>query len=223
MKCKLQKNIEPYIRGELEGASQAKMKAHLQYCETCQMYLNELKEHEQLLAKVKRYNPTLSDPGSFRNEVIQMIDTEPESALSRVITRPKLVAVQFIDQVVSALLLPVTRYAFISAAMVIFGVFIYQQTSIMQKVDSLEKRIETSQQSGDLERTGRRTADSLIKKLPDTLSGDMEYDELLEDYRILQLKHKVLLKALQERYPETYKDILNELENAGLKPDNLNI
>ena len=223
MHCKYHKKIEAYHHGMLKEQVSEQIRAHLQECRDCSGYLAELKTTDQIIEKVKDFSPVLQNPGTFKNEILSKIEKRKKRNVSNTVFL-------WIDKLIYALVHPVTRYSFISAAVIIFGVFIYQQTIIVQKIGSLEKRMETSVKSDDTRlndkksQPGRLTGiEALIKKRPGSTAGDVEFNELLEDYQLLLLKHKILLRSLRKKYPETYQEIIRELEKAKLLPENVNI
>ena len=224
MKCNQQEKIEILHKGELQGEAQDSVLAHLKNCEDCQSYLLELKEQEEVvLSKVKDFRPVLTNPDDFRNEVLEMIGPKNIPAFADRYQLIRQAVSQLLDAAVAILVQPVVRYSFISSAVVIFGVFLYQQTIIVQKIGTIEQRMENSQNERILERTGKKAADAILKRRPQVGEQDRDYYELLEDYRVLMFRHKVLIKALQEKYPETYRDILKDLDEAGVLSGNMNI
>lgn len=216
MKCNQQEKIESYHKGELQGEALTFVSQHLENCSECQTHLAELEALESVLTKVKEFQPELANPGAFRNEILEKVRPKQQGSFIHGLS-------MLLDHLISLLVHPVTRYSFISAAVIIFGVFIYQQTIIVQKIGSLEKRMETSVKDKDSNPVNRKGVEAFFKKRSGIKTGDMEFNELLEDYRLLLLKQRVLLKALQEKYPDTYKDILKELEKAEMLPENVNI
>jgi hypothetical protein len=83
--------------------------------------------------------------------------------------------------------------------------------------------METNVPSGKSKNSNRKNIEAFFKKRSGIKADDKEFNELLDDYRLLQIKHRVLLKTLKKNYPETYKDIIKELEEAELLPENINI
>jgi len=217
MKCKQLKKIELFHKGGLNNGEVVIVRKHLDGgCSECTNYLNELKQYDRIVVQVKSFNPELENPGTFRNEILERIQPRKKWSIAHELNK-------VLDSIIYILIQPATRYSFITAALLIFGVFIYQQTIIVQKIGSLEKRIETKQDAGDLINPSRKTVEAFFKKRSEMKTEDREFNELLDDYRLLQIKQKVLLKVLKEKYPETYRDIIKELEAAELLPENINI
>lgn len=216
MKCKHQKKVENYHVGEISKEDLDSLREHLKTCAECKEYLGELKYNDQVLAGVKSYKPSLNNPVAFRNEILENIKPRKSRSFFDELSK-------MLDAFIFVLVQPATRYSFITAALLIFGVFIYQQTIIVQKIGSLEKRMEASAKSGDIKSSSLKNVEAFFKKRSGVKTEDKEFNELLDDYRTLQIHHKVLLKVLKERYPETYQDIMKELEEADLIPENINI
>lgn len=216
MKCNRQKEIEPFLSGELHGQELTSISNHLEQCEDCQTYLEQLREHKEFIRKVKVFKPELANPGEFRNEILGKIKPRQEGNFLYEVS-------SLVDHIIALLVHPVTRYSFISAAVIIFGVFIYQQTIIVQKISSLEKRMETNIDPSETSQQRNKSIEAFFKRRSNEKIEDKEFNELLDDYRLLMLKQKVLLKALQEKYPDAYKDILKDLEEADLLLENINI
>ena len=158
---------------------------------------------------MKVFKPELVNPGKFRNEILGKIESKQKGDLLYDVS-------SLLDHVIALLVHPVTRYSFISAALIIFGVFIYQQTVIVQKISSLEKRMEVKPLRG-------KSIDAFFKRRSSENTEDKEFNDLLDDYRLLMLKHRVLLKSLKEKYPEAYNEVLKDLKDADLLSENINI
>ena len=203
MKCKQLKKIENYYRGGLTDLELAFIQEHLETCDVCSGYLNELKYHDQFLSRVKNIRPELQDPVTFRNEILSNI--KPVKKWS---ARQEFIKV--IDTIIFILLHPAARYSFITAALLIFGIFIYQQTIIVQKIGSLEKRIEVNTKNHDSQSSNRMNIEAFLKKQDVEKISNQEFDDLLNNYRLLQIKYKVLIKLLKEKHPETYREFFKE-------------
>jgi hypothetical protein len=216
MKCKHQKKVENFHVGEISKEDLSFLREHLKTCVECKEFLGELKYNDQVLAAVKSFKPTLNNPVAFRKEILDNIKPRKSRSVFNELSK-------MLDTLIFILVQPATRYSFITAALFIFGVFIYQQTIIVQKIGSLEKRMETAAKSGDIKSSSLKNVEAFFKKRSGVKTEDKEFNELLDDYRTLQIHHKVLLKVLKERYPEIYRDIMKELEEEDLMPENINI
>jgi len=216
MKCKQQKKVDNYHSGELNEQDHNFIKEHLNSCTECKAYLGELKYKDKVLTRVKSFKPELPNPVAFRNEVLDNIKARKSWSIYTELTK-------LLDSFIFILVQPATRYSFITAAVLIFGVFIYQQTIIVQKIGSLEERLESNVRSGNTKTSSLKNLEAFFKKRSVLKIEDKEFIELLEDYSLLQIQHKVLLRVLKERYPETYQEIMKELEEAKLLPENINI
>jgi len=216
MKCKKLKSIDLFHQGDLTHREAVSMEDHLSGCLECAQYLKELEQYDQLLTGLRGYSQELTNPSLFRDSVIRKIETKDKSNIA-------LQWAGFWESLVYTMLKPAVRYSIVSVAIIIFGVFIYQQTIIVQKMESLENRIEESRNPGDTENFKKRTAESILKVRPESGSDNLQNKELLKEYRLLKLRHKLLLRMLQENYPQAYEELLKELGEVDAPPSGLNI
>lgn len=216
MKCKYSKNIVAYHEGRLDQDDQRDMRNHLKTCTICQQYLAELEFVDQRLAQLKSYNPKLENPVDLRNEVLRKIKPRRQLVFKSEISH-------MLDVVISLLVQPATRYAFFTAAIVFFGLFVYQQSSIVQKIDSLEKRLESKMNNEDSKTSNRSSIEALLKREVEGRHQNKDFDELLQDYSELQIRYRLLIRTLKEKYPETYKELEKELDKELLTNPNINI
>lgn len=216
MKCNYRKKIEKYHDRSLSEKDFAIISKHLETCTACQQYLSELKYFDHRIAQLKSLKPELVNPDGFRNEVLSRIKPRKQNLLRNEIMR-------VIDAVIIVLVQPATRYTFITAAIVFFGLFIYQQSSIVQKIDSLEKRLESNIQHKDSQVSNRKNIEAFLKREVVEKQQNKDFDELLQDYSQLQIKYKVLIKLLQENYPETYEELVKEMDEELILFPNINI
>ena len=212
MKCKQLKKVEQYHDGDLSNQEADFIKSHMEGCPDCREYLKSLHAQERVLSHMKTFQPVLENPKAFKQEVLKQIENQKRRSAREEINKIG-------DTIMYILLQPVTKFSFAAAAIVIFGVFIYQQMVIVQKIGSLEKRMESNVAPTDTRISSLKYLETYFKKRP---GGKSEYNELLEDYWLLQIQHKVLLKALKNKYPDVYQDIVKELEKAELLPANIN-
>ena len=212
MECKQQKKVEQYHDGDLSNQEADFIKSHMEGCPDCREYLKSLHAQERVLSHMKTFQPVLENPKAFKQEVLKQIENQKRRSAREEINKIG-------DTIMYILLQPVTKFSFAAAAIVIFGVFIYQQMVIVQKIGSLEKRMESNVAPADTRISSWKYLETYLKKRP---GGKSDYNELLEDYRLLQIQHKVLLKALKNKYPDVYQDIVKELEKAELMPANIN-
>lgn len=216
MKCNYRKKIEKYHDGSLGEKESAIISKHLESCQSCQQYLNELEYFNLRIAQLKSFNPELVNPGGFKNEILSKIKPRQQNVFRNEIMR-------VIDAVIMVLVQPATRYTFITAAIVFFGLFVYQQSNIVQKIDTLEKRLESNIQHEDSQVSSRKNIEAFLKREVVEKQQNKDFDELLQDYSQLQIKYKVLIKVLQEKYPETYKDLVEEMDEELILLPNINI
>jgi hypothetical protein len=199
MKCKYSVSIEAYQDGMLDGKQQNLVKDHIKICEDCQARLDELTEADMVIARFKSVKPELQKPGEFRNEVLQRIAAMPQS-------RSTVVDFKIVmDNLLLFLLQPTTKVAFISAAIVIIGLFGYQQYHLVEKMDALTLRMENTMILS--ESTSADRIEILSKYQLRAQSSEENIDQLVSDFASLQLRYKVLVKALKSKYPDVYDDL----------------
>ena len=216
MICKESKNVEAYVAGKLNAPDTQKLEQHLENCGQCKAYLKVLRKEESVLSDLRQFNPKLENPEVFRRAVMQQIpvDSVEEN------TNPM---VFWIDRIVHVLVQPATRFAFITAAVLIFGIFIYQQSIIVQKMSSLEERMNTNTRIGDSKESLSKNLETFFRSSNETELEDDNSAAIRDRYQKLQLKHRYMLKILRQRYPDVYKEILKEVEGADAAPNNVDI
>ncbi len=213
MKCKKLEKIDLYFEKKLNDQERAYISKHLETCGDCHGYLNDLKRTDQVIAQLKSFNPELTDPAAFRNEVLRNVNPNRRTVLQNALDH-------MVENLISILVMPTTKYAFVAAAIVFFGLFAYQQSTIVQKMDALEKRMESKMATENLPASGRLDLEAFFKKKKAKMTGESQTDNLLNDYRYLQLKYAILLKVLKERHPDTYREFIQKVEKETQLPTN---
>ena len=74
MKCPEREFIEHYIQGQLELQGITDFEAHLQTCKNCQAIVAEARENEKLLAEIRTFERTSSEPPESGNKEISTIE-----------------------------------------------------------------------------------------------------------------------------------------------------
>jgi hypothetical protein len=216
MKCKYSKSIEAYHEGHLSNGDHTEMSKHLKTCDECRQHLGELEYGDQWLAQLKSYKPKLENPVALRNAVLSNIKPRRQHVLKHEI-------LHMLDVVIGLLVQPATRYAFFTAAIVFFGLFVYQQSSIVQKIDSLEKRLESKMNNEDSRPANRSSIEVLLKRELEGKHQNKDFDELLQDYSQLKIRYSLLIRTLKEKYPDTYKELVEEMDEELITNPNINI
>jgi hypothetical protein len=197
MKCKYSDQLEAYHDGMLDKKQHKLLGEHIKNCAGCQERLEEVLQTDMVIAKFKMVKPELSNPLEFRNEILQQIAAMPRS---RVVDFRL-----FLDNIIYLLLQPATKVAFITAAVVILGLFGYQQYHLVEKMDALTLRMENSMILSESTRADR--IEILSKYQLKTQATDENIDQLVRDFASLEIRYKVLVKALKSRYPDVYADL----------------
>jgi len=74
MKCPEQESIEHYIQGQLVPQVLTEFEVHLQACKDCQTMVAEARENEKLLAELRTFERTSSEPLELSNKEISTVD-----------------------------------------------------------------------------------------------------------------------------------------------------
>ena len=211
MKCKYLGKVEKFYENKLSDHEIIIINKHLETCSICSDFLKELEYNDQFLAQMKLVQPDLADPVNFRHEVLSKIQLKPRMVFRNDIRH-------MIEAIIYILVQPATRFTFISTAVLFFGLFVYQQSMLVQKIGSLEKRMETN--------INTRNSQSFIRGKLEVLSKYQEIKpeqtedikNLLNDYRLLQIQYRFLVKTLKDAYPETYNELkgIIDVENPLL-------
>jgi hypothetical protein len=205
MTCRYSKKVEKYHNGRLDEQGVATIENHLETCDICSGQLNELKRSDQLLSKIKSIEPQLANPFNFRNEILANLKQKNKRSY-------KYDLMKVFDTIIYILLQPATRYSFISAAMVFFGIFVYQQSIIVQKIDTLEQRMEFSAQ-GRKSKSSDQDNMEILSRYKDREEERLDdIENLLDNYQLLQIKYRFLIRTLKEKYPDTYNEIARIIE-----------
>lgn len=197
MKCKYSKNIEAYHDGMLHKRDQLFFDNHLKSCPDCQALLSELIQKDILITKFKNARVELPNPTAFRDDILERIAVTPRRAW--------LDFGELLDNLTYLLLQPATRVAFISAAIVILGLFGYQQYHLGEKMDALTLRMENNMILSESTRADRLEVLSKYQLKPQVT--DENIDQLVRDFASLEIRYKVLVKALKSKYPDVYADL----------------
>ena len=203
MNCKFHKNIEDYHDGNLQHKQLHWIEAHLENCPNCQLHLLELREKEQMINRFRSVSPELSNPSQFREEILDRIGPRSQSKKQPDIQR-------IVDVMVYFLLQPTTRYAFVSAAVLIFSLFVYQHYVLVEKIDALSDKMETNIRYEENQRKNRY---ELLSNYQEQESMTMEeVEDLIHDYRLLQIRYRAVIKVLKSKHPEVYYELQNILD-----------
>lgn len=214
MTCRYSKKIEQYYDGRLDEQEVATIENHLGTCITCSKQLNEMKRSDQVLARIKSVKPEVANPITFRNEILANL--KPKAKRNY---RYELMKV--FDTIIYVLLQPATRYSFITAAVIFFGIFVYQQSIIVQKIDTLEQRMELRAQARKSKRFDQDDLEILSRYKDREGERPGEIENLLDNYQLLQIKYRFLIRTLKEKYPETYDEIVRIIEEEKSASANL--
>ena len=177
MKCKFLGKIEKFYENKLSDHDITIINKHLETCNICGDFLKELENSDQFLTQIKLVQPELADPINFRHEVLSKIKVKPKMVIRNDIRN-------MIEAVIYILVQPATRFTFISAAVLFFGLFVYQQSMIVQKIGTLEKRMETNIKARNSQSFVREKLE-VLSKYQEIKPGQTEdIKSLLNDFRL---------------------------------------
>ena len=216
MECKYIGKIEKFYENKLSDQEIIIINNHLETCNICSDFLKELEYSDQFISQIKLVKPDLADPVSFRHEVLSKIKLKPRMVFRNDVRH-------MIDVIIYILVQPATRFTFISAAVLFFGLFVYQQSMIIQKIGTLEKRMETNMNIRDSQKFNRLDIEALFKGRKEGNVGEEEIEDVLNDYRILQVKYRILIKVVKDKHPETYRELLKIIDEEKSSFANNNI
>jgi len=161
--------------------------------------VNEEKKYQKVLNILRKSKPVLKDSSDIEANVMRMLQPAAEKSRS---------LLNFLDYLFGWVYIGWVRKGFIAASILIIGVFTYQQSLIIRRIDSLEKQtVITGNQmvrgtSDDLEEkmflyklSGIKLRDGQI-----TIS-EKQMEQLIDKVYELQTKYKYLIKMI-ENNPE---------------------
>jgi hypothetical protein len=209
MKCKYEDQVTAFHDGKLDKLDTDNVQAHLKECKTCQSLLAQLEKKDAFIRQISQVDVDLRNPAQLKSQILSRL---PERK-----TRFQDIAANVSEHILGLVLQPAARYAIISAAVFIVGLFIYQHYMLVEKVDALASRMEVN-----IETNVQRS--SLIDRL-EILSGAQgagelsDLDRLINDYRILNLRYQVLVKTLKKQYPEVYRELEGIISEKTMDQD----
>jgi DNA-directed RNA polymerase subunit F len=211
MKCKYLGKIEKFYENKLGDHEITIINKHLETCNICGDFLKELEYNDQFFTQIKLVQPDLADPVNFRNEVLSKIKLKPKMVFRNDIRN-------MVEAVIYILVQPATRFTFISAAVLFFGLFVYQQSTIVQKIGTLEKRMETNIKTRNSQSFMRDKLEVMSKYQEIKPEQTEDIRSLINDYRLLQIQYRFLVEILKDAYPETYNELKGIIvdENSSL-------
>jgi hypothetical protein len=174
----------------------------------------EEEKYEQILKLLRKSGPTLTDPGSLTEKILDRLRREKSTLTLGDLIREYFFGWVYIGWV---------RKALITASILIVVVFVYQQTLILSRISSLErKEILTDNASltdfdnslkGKLflyKITGRKIP---VKNI--TLS-EKQAEQIIDSFNELQSKYSDLFKLIEED-PDLKEYVENKLAEKKVK------
>ncbi len=207
MKCRFFDKIEDFHEGNLNKKEQIEIREHLRSCTDCQEQLDRILIKSEMIAQLKSVKPGLENPPKFKNEILAMIDHNAPSREN----------IGILDLIRNLLLQPATRFAIVSAAVVIVGLFIYQHSILVKKMDELSNRLETKMEISERNQNINERFELLSKYRGNKLRNQDDIEELLDEFHQLQFRYEILVKSLKDQYPEVYEDLEELIDEPSVE------
>jgi hypothetical protein len=173
--------------------------------------------YKKVVEILKNSRPDLVRPEEIEKEVIKRIQNK-----NRTTRRFS----DFIDSLFGWVYIGWVRRSFITAAVIMVSVFVYQQALILKQVNNISKQpvvISGEPVPGSLSEISKKLT---LYKISNKLSpsneiniSEKQLEQIIESYNSLQTKYKNLLRIIEEN-PELKKYINSKLnENKKYKPE----
>jgi len=173
--------------------------------------------YKKILEILRSSKPDLPEPEEIENEVIKRIQHENH--------RTRRVS-DFIESLFGWVYIGWVRRGLITAAIILVGVFIYQQAFILKQVNNISKQVVSIGNESASVSSSELDKKLTLYKISARLSpgneikiSENQLEELLDSYKTLQVKYKDLMRIIEED-PELKQYIENKLdEEKRYKPD----
>jgi hypothetical protein len=173
--------------------------------------------YKKIMEILRKSSPDLAEPEEIENEVIKRIQHENR--------RTRRVS-DFIESLFGWVYIGWVRRSLVAAAVVLVGIFIYQQAFILKQVNTISKQVvnigneSVSVSSSELDK--KLTLYKISTRLSpgrEIKISENQLEELLYSYKNLQIRYKDIMRIIEED-PELKQYIENKLdEEKRNKPD----
>jgi hypothetical protein len=178
---------------------------------------SENDRYKKIMEILRNSRPDLVKPEEIENEVIKRIQRENHRTGS---------VSDFIESLFGWVYIGWVRRSLITAAVVLVGIFIYQQAFILKQVNNISKQVVSIGNESASISSSELNKKLTLYKISARLSpgkgigiSENQLEELLISYKNLQVKYKDLMRIIEED-PELKKYIENKLnEEKHNKPD----
>ena len=193
MKCdNIKRVIHLNHNDELSETEIKMLKEHLSTCDSCRELMESFESTDSIIQKLKTVEPELTYPQVLTSDIIQSIKEKEKSSFSMMAMFEML----FSNKV------RVIAYTIIIG---LIGLFSYQQLSIMNKLNQMEKKIALkSDESGELRTTPLIINNKVLKEFVSGIDDEQivldkkSLDRFLETYKDLKTDHDELLELLND-------------------------
>ena len=168
------------------------LKEHLSTCDSCRELMESFESTDSIIQKLKTVESELTYPQVLTSDIMQSIKEKEKSLFSMMAMFEML----FSNKV------RVIAYTIIIG---LIGLFSYQQLSIMNKLNQMEKKIALkSDESGELRTTPLIINNKVLKEFVSGIDDEQivldkkSLDRFLETYKDLKTDHDELLELLND-------------------------
>jgi hypothetical protein len=219
MGCKrYQKLIHLHRPGELSGRQANALERHLKHCRSCADVQNQMTLVEKTLGAARMNEPRIEDAKRLAERIFSSIETVKGNAHQETAPRfswLKPEAAEGLRSLIGSLMQPgIARLAFAAMVATIVGAFFIQETTILQRISRLEKRMaavpETGMESPYVTRMNGLRIHAFGMPVSRRDPADEEWvavrkkdlKVLLDDYHDSRRLNGVLLDVIQKYRPE---------------------
>ncbi len=186
---------------ELSETEKKVLKEHLSSCDSCRELMESFESTDSIIQKLKNAEPELTYPQVLTSDIMQSIKENEKSSYSMIAIFEML----FSNKV------KVLAY---SIAICLIGLFAYQQLSIMNKLNQMEKKIALkSDETGELKTTPLIINNKVLKEFVSGIENEQivldksSLDRFLESYKDLKTNHDELLELLNDNIENLEKKL----------------
>ncbi len=203
MKCDNIKKLI-HLNDELSETEKKVLKEHLNTCDSCKELMASFESADTLIQKIKMVEPELTYPQVLTSNIIQSIK-EQEQSSRYTFSLKVMFEMLFLNK------LKLIAYSIVIG---LIGLFSYQQLSIMNKLNQMEKKIALkSDESVELKTTPLIMNNKVLKEFVSGIEEEQivldkrSLDRFLESYKDLKTDHEELLELLNDNIDNLEKKL----------------
>jgi hypothetical protein len=214
MKCdNIKKLIHLNNNDELSETEKKVLKVHLSTCDSCKELMESLERTDALINKLKKVEPELTYPQVLTSNIMQSIKEQEQSSRYS-FSIMAMFEMLFLNKV------KILAYSIVIG---LIGLFSYQQLSIMNKLNQMEKKIALkSDESVELKTAPLIMNNKVLKEFVSGIEDEQivldkrSLDRFIELYKDLKTDHNELLELLNDNIDNLEKK-LSEKDIQKLK------